>query len=209
MRRVLWVAVAGLSLIMIVVATRRIVHLSDAGEGFDSGFALHPRLTLAHILPGLIFIVFGPLQFISGLRKRLPGLHRLLGRILLVDALLVGVTALVMSWQMSIGGRLESAATFVFGVFFLLAFGRAFVAIRARRVAEHRRWAIRAYAVGLGVGMVRPIVGVFFATSRLTHLTPDQFFGVAFWLGFSISLMATEVWIRSRYGIMPGAAPNS
>jgi uncharacterized membrane protein len=209
MRRVLWVAVAVLSLIMIVVATRRVVHLSDAGRGFDSGFALHQRLTLAHILPGLIFVVLGPLQFISGLRKRLPGLHRLLGRILLVDALLVGVTALVMSWQMSIGGRLESAATFVFGAFFLLAFGRAFVAIRARRVAEHRRWAIRAYAVGLGVGTVRPIVGVFFATSRLTHLTPDQFFGVAFWLGFSISLLAAEMWIRSWSGIIQGAGPNS
>ena len=42
----------------------------------------------------------------------------------------------------------------------------------SRRVAEHRRWMIRAYAIGLGVATVRPIVGVFFATSRITHLTP-------------------------------------
>jgi hypothetical protein len=38
---------------------------------------------------------------------------------------------------------------------------------------------------------------VFFATSRLTQLTPQQFFGVAFWLGFSAHLIAAEAWIRS------------
>ncbi len=84
---------------------------------------------------------------------------------------------------MAIGGSLESAATFVFGVLFLASLGRAFAAIRARRIAEHRRWMIRAYAIGLGVATVRPIVGVFFATSRITHLTPHDFFGIAFGLG--------------------------
>lgn len=76
---------------------------------------------------------------------------------------------------MAIGGAVESAATFTFGVLFLFAIAKAFAAIRASRVAEHRRWMIRAYAIGLSVGAVRPIVGVFFATSRLTHLTPHDF----------------------------------
>jgi hypothetical protein len=30
-------------------------------------------------------------------------------------------------------------------------------------------------------------MGVFFATSFLTHLKPQQFFGIAFWIGFSAS----------------------
>jgi hypothetical protein len=55
---------------------------------------------------------------------------------------------------------------------------------------------IRAYAIGLGVATVRPIVGVFFATRRLTHLTPHDFFGIAFWLGFLISIATAEAWIR-------------
>ncbi len=102
---------------------------------------------------------------------------------------------------MAIGGVSESAATFTFGVLFLFAIGKAFAAIRARRVTEHRRWMIRAYAIGLGVGAVRPIVGVFFATSRFTHLTPHDSFGIAFWLGFVVSLGTAEAWIRRRTSV--------
>jgi uncharacterized membrane protein len=185
-----------LSLIMIVVAMRRILHLPAPGAELDTGFARHPLLTLAHILPGIVFIVLGPFQFIAGLRKRHPALHRWMGRLFLCDSLLIGVTALVMSPQMAVGGAVETAATLVFGALFLLALCLAFAAIRARRVAEHRRWMIRAYAIGLGVATVRPIVGVFFATRRLTHLTPHDFFGIAFWLGFLISIATAEAWIR-------------
>ena len=55
---------------------------------------------------------------------------------------------------------------------------------------------IRGYAIGLAVATVRPIVGVFFATSRLTGLTPHDFFGIAFWLGFTLSLATAEMWLR-------------
>jgi uncharacterized membrane protein len=196
MRRALWVCVWLLSLIMIAVVTRRILHLRSPAAVLDAGFVRHPLLTLAHVFPGLAFVLLGPFQFMTRLRKRRPLLHRWMGRVFLSSALVIGVTALIMSPQMAIGGALESAATFIFGVLFLFAIGKGFAAIRARRVAEHRRWMIRAYAIGLGVGAVRPIVGVFFATSRLTHLTPHDFFGTAFWLGFILSLATAEAWIR-------------
>jgi hypothetical protein len=38
----------------------------------------------------------------------------------------------------------------------------------------------------------------FFATSPLTHLTPNQFFGIAFWIGFSINAVVVEIWLRSN-----------
>jgi hypothetical protein len=38
----------------------------------------------------------------------------------------------------------------------------------------------------------------FFATSQLTHLEPRQFFGIAFWIGFSINTTAVELWLHSR-----------
>jgi uncharacterized membrane protein len=196
MRRALWIGVALLSVIMIAVGTLRIMRLWSPHAGLDEGFAAHPWLTLAHILPGLVFVVLGSLQFMAGLRRRRPALHRWTGRVVLVAALVIGVTALIMSPQMAIGGKLEMAATLTFGVLFLFALGKGFAAIRARRIAEHRRWMIRAYAIGLGVATVRPIMGVFFATSRLTHLTPHDFFGIAFWLGFVLSLGVAEAWIR-------------
>ena len=52
---------------------------------------------------------------------------------------------------------------------------------------------IRAFGVALGVATTRPIIGAFFAASRLS---PHEFFGTAFWLGFTITLIAAEVWIH-------------
>jgi hypothetical protein len=43
---------------------------------------------------------------------------------------------------------------------------------------------------------IRPIVACFFATSRFTGLTPYEFFGTAFCIGFVLHLIAAEVWIH-------------
>ena len=112
-----------------------------------------------------------------------------------------------MSFAMqSIGGVNQAAATILFGIFFLVALGKAFWHIRRREIALHREWMIRAFAVGLAVATIRPIVGIFFATSRWSGLTPQQFFGTAFWIGFVLQLMAAEAWIHAT---QPQAAPDA
>ena len=60
-----------------------------------------------------------------------------------------------------------------------------------------------AIAVGIAVAAIRPIVGIFFATARLTHLTPHDFFGIAFWLGFTGTILAAELWLRRKLAITP------
>ena len=65
-----------------------------------------------------------------------------------------------------------------------------------REIAQHREWMIRAFAIGLAVATIRPIIGLFFATSRLSGLTPDAFFGIAFWIGFVLPFLAAESSIR-------------
>jgi len=203
--RILWLLTLVLALIGVGIAIRRMLHLfapSPAPSNFpeaaalDSGFARHPVLTMIHIVPGLLFMALGPLQFIRKLRTRRPRLHRWTGRVVVVSGLIIGGTALVMSPQMAIGGANETAATMLFASVFLFALVRAFVCIRGGRVALHREWMIRAFAIGLAVATIRPIMGVFFATSRITHLTPHDFFGTAFWLGFTMQAMAAEIWIN-------------
>jgi uncharacterized membrane protein len=200
--RALWIWTLLLSAIGLAVATRRMLLLLGVApplpgrEALDTGFLQHPALTMVHIVPGMIFVVHSPLQLVRSLRTKRPVLHRWCGRVCVASGAVIGATALVMSPQMAIGGATESAATMTFGAFFLFALARGFVAIRRGKVALHREWMIRAFAVGMAVAFVRPIVGVFFATSGFTHLTPHDFFGIAFWLGFCIQAMAAEVWIR-------------
>jgi uncharacterized membrane protein len=215
-QRALWAAVIFLALIGVAVAMRRIVHLAPiVVHGYrppavssnprlaqfgalDDLFARHPILTLIHIVPGILFMILGPLQFSSTIRARHLRWHRLSGRVFVVCGLVIGISALVMSFGMpAIGGINQAAATTLFGAFFLFALCKAFWHIRRRAVALHREWMIRAFAVGLAVATIRPIIGVFFSTSPLSGLTPREFFGIAFWIGFVLHLIAAEAWIHT------------
>jgi uncharacterized membrane protein len=202
MVRILWSIVLFLVLIGVAIVVRRSLSLlapSPAPSRFpalDAGFAAHRLLTMVHIIPGFLFVVLAPLQFVRSVRNRRPQLHRWMGRVVLVSGIIIGVTALVMSPQMAIGGANETAATMFFAIIFLFSLIKAFLSIRKGNVALHREWMIRAFAIAFAVATIRPIMGVFFATSRLTHLTPHDFFGIAFWLGFTIHLIAAEVWIN-------------
>jgi uncharacterized membrane protein len=213
--RFLWTAVIFLVLIGIAAVIRRTVvllwpgHLSrgrSPAAALDAGFARHRALTLAHILVGGLFLVLVSLQFVPRMRQKHLQFHRYMGRVLVVCGLVIGSSALVMSYQMNIGGPNETAATTLFAIVFLICLIKAYLHIRRKEVARHREWMIRAYAVGLGVATTRPIVGMFFAFRRLT---PHEFFGIAFWLGFTITFLAGEAWIDyTRQHAIRGLSPS-
>ena len=177
----------------------------------DEVFAHYPLLTLIHIIPGLLFMVLGPLQFSSRLRARHLHWHRWSGRVYLICSLIIGVSALVMSVAMpAIGGLSQAVATTLFALLFLFALGKAYWSVLHRKIAHHREWMLRAFAIGLAVATIRPIIGLFFASSRLSGLTPDTFFGIAFWIGFVLHLIAAEAWIRwTRAVRLTAAVPTA
>lgn len=164
-----------------------------AAASLDTGFAAHRALTFLHIVTAFLFLSLGTLQFSEAIRARRLAWHRLTGRTLIVLGTMVGASALVMSFTMNIGGVSETAATTFFAVLFLLFLSLGFWNIRRGRIEAHRRWMIRAFGVALGAAATRPVIGAFFAASRLA---PHDFFGAAFWLGFTTSLLAAEAWIH-------------
>ena len=83
----------------------------------------------------------------------------------------------------------------MFAPIFLFALAKAIVHVRRHEIARHREWMIWAFAIGLAVATIRPIVGLFFA---LTTLTPQQLFGYAFWIGFLLHVVVAGLWIRVR-----------
>jgi uncharacterized membrane protein len=200
----MWAGVIMLALIGLVAVAHRIAVLihpaADAGSApaapLDATFARDPALTFVHIIPGALFMILGPLQFVAAIRARWPGLHRWSGRNFVGAGLVIGSSALVMSFQTSIGGITETSATTLVEVIFLFHLAKSFWRIRRREIARHREWMIRAFAIGLAVATIRPIIAAFFATSQFTHLTPVQFFGIAFWIGFTLHLVAAEIWIN-------------
>jgi hypothetical protein len=56
----------------------------------------------------------------------------------------------------------------------------------------------RAVGILLSIATTRPVMGIFFATSSRTQLSFHQFFGIAFWIGFSINAFVIELWLHSK-----------
>src|SRR6266478_10136958 len=185
--------------ISIAVVVRRVVALAYPPHSappqlaaLDALFASHATLTLAHILPALAFVVVSPFFVLwSDAERTWPE------RLLFPLGAVVGITAYAMSIY-SVGGWLERSAVLFFNTLFLFSLFRAW---RLRSEPKLKlQWMTRAIAVLLGIATTRPVMGIFFATRALTHLAPEQFFGIAFWVGFSINTLIVELWLRSREG---------
>jgi uncharacterized membrane protein YsdA (DUF1294 family) len=176
----------------------------------DAWFATRAPLTWTHILCALAFVTllpfvfrknaFRPVAFQSDGPNSRP-LHR---AFFLLGAA-TGVTAYAMSLY-AVGGWLERSAVLFFNTAFLASLAAAYAFMRRHNHAQQQRWTIRAVAILLGIATTRPVMGVFFATAPLSHLTPHQFFGIAFWIGFSLNTLVIELWLRTATA-SPAASP--
>jgi hypothetical protein len=158
----------------------------------DTWFQTHSVLTYAHILFALVFLVLLPLIF-----WRATQLSTVVRGAFYGVGALVGFTAYAMS-AYSVGGWVERSAVLFFNSWFLITLGVSLYAWKAGLAARERRWTLRSASTCLGIATTRPVMGVFFATSRLTHWTPQQFFGPAFWIGFSINVIVMELWLAKQ-----------
>ncbi|MGN6151279.1 MAG: DUF2306 domain-containing protein [Lysobacteraceae bacterium] len=117
--------------------------------------AVAPVSWFLHVLAGFAFGITGPTQFVRALRHRFGRLHRVLGRIFVLSGTVIGLSGLSIIAQVtSTRTPMVDIARSVFGVALLVALALAMVAIRQRDIPRHRAWAIRAYAVGMGLGTV-------------------------------------------------------
>ena len=190
-----WVCIV----ISIAVVIRRLVALAGPPRssppqmaGLDQVFAAHTALTLAHILPALAFVLIVPfaiLRRFSRLTWPEPSIFAL--------GAVVGITAFAMGAN-AIGGWTERSAVLFYNTLFLFSMGRAWLYRRRGLSAQKRQWLIRSVAVLLGIATTRPVMGIFFATSSMTHLSAQRFFGIAFWIGFSINWAIVEIWLHSN-----------
>ena len=176
-----------------------LAHPSQSGPpqvlALDAVFSSHVALTLAHIIPSLIFVMLTPFIYWRSFVSK-PWVER----VLLPLGLMVGITAYLMSSH-PVGGWIERSAVLFFNTLFLYCLLRAWQ-LRLRDRARYLRWLTRAIGILFGIATTLPVMGIFFATSALTKLTPSQFFGIAFWIGFSINTVAIELWLRSRAGAL-------
>jgi Predicted membrane protein (DUF2306) len=184
------IAVAAVLRRVFALSTHPSPHAPPQLASLDTYFVSHAALTYAHILCALAFVLLLPLLF----WKRTRGSIRV-EQAFFALGVVVGGTAYAMSTH-AVGGWLERSAVLTFNTLFLGSLAMAFFSARRADVEQRQRWALRAIAILLGIATTRPVMGIFFATSHWTGLTPQQFFGIAFWIGFSINTIVIEIWLR-------------
>lgn len=163
-------------------------------EDFDRRYVEHAWLAYLHIVPGAVYLFLAPLQLAYRIRSRHYTFHRRLGRVLATAGIISGVFALIFGGLFSFGGLPEASAAVVFGLWFLTCLVLAVRAIRRDDIVHHRRWMIRAFAIGIGIGTTRIWLVLFEITGWGSF---ESSFGPAFWISFSLHVVAGELWLRA------------
>lgn len=172
---------------------------TDRGPGF------YPAL-VTHILFGSVMLVCGVLQLWPWLRARHLRIHRWSGRAYVATAIPTALAALVTAQYPSAGPAQQVANTMA--ALLLLVFTVAgFRAVRRRRIAQHREWMIRSYAVGFSI-----VVNRFWGALLLFLFEPNAMTGVgpideanmasaaaaSAWASWTVNLLFAEWWLHRR-----------
>lgn len=193
LQRALW----GLTLFSAIgVATYALSYLLLGERVFvdvlADSFRARPWGIYPHAFFGLIALVLGPFQFLRSLLRRRPRLHRRLGKVYLIAALLTGISGLYMAVY-SFGGAVTHYGFGAMALALLLTTTLAYRSIRAGRVAAHRAWVVRSYALLFSAVTLRiwlPILVGLYAgdfTSAYRWVA---------WLSWVPNLLAAEAYLR-------------
>jgi uncharacterized membrane protein len=163
-----------------------------------------------HLLVTVAILSGGALQLLPTLRHVAPRVHRWVGRGYLASAVLMSVGGLFLVWTRGEPARLGQHLGISVNALLILAFaGLALRAARARRIDEHRRWALRLYVSVLGVWFFRLGLTLWLLIHRApVGFDADTFSGPFLTaLSFAQSLVplaALELVLRAQRSARPG-----
>ena len=117
---------------------------------------------LPHGIFGAIVLLFAPLQFSERIRQRFSKAHRVMGRMYVVAALLLApMGAYIQYFQERMGApRSFTVLGIVDASMLMTATALAFLFAFKRKIALHRQWATRSYALALVFIAGRFVLGI-------------------------------------------------
>ena len=158
------------------------------------------RVNLLHNPPAFILhtsfaglaLLLAPWQFVGGLRRNYPLVHRWAGRAYVGCVVISGVAA----YPVALGttaGPIATAGFTLMATAWLATTLVAWRAVRRHRYAAHRRWMIRSFALALSA-----------VTLRIALLVPMQLeldfmpiYRVTSWASWTLNLLLAELWLRA------------
>ncbi len=117
---------------------------------------------LPHGVFGALVLLIAPMQFSDRLRRRFTKFHRLSGKLYVVGVLaLAPLGAYIQYYEERLGfPRSFTVLAIVNAVMLIATTALAFLFAYKRKIAQHRQWVVRSYAVALVFIQGRFILGV-------------------------------------------------
>jgi len=148
---------------------------------------------MAHMVPGLLFMLIVPLQFISSIRQHYPKLHKVIGYTALTLSVALIPSGLIFAFAYPYVGFKEQVPTVFYTSIYIACVYMGVRAILRRDISTHREWMVRVYAMGLGIYAIRVWYSLFL---HLSDQPSTEFFASAFWIGIAFNLIVAETWIN-------------
>jgi uncharacterized membrane protein len=192
--RGLWLLMAALAVLTAAQSVRYISgDFNLISPEFREKYMEHWNLVRTHGAFAIFALAVGPFQFLPGLRRRFLRAHRLLGRAYFVAVIVAGASGFFMG-AMAFGGSISQIGFTLIASLWIYTAIRAVAAVRAGRVAEHRAWMIRNYALTFGAVMLR----VDLLLVQLAGLDYATWYPFAVWIAWAPNLVVAEWLIRGR-----------
>lgn len=132
----------------------------DWNDGFPGLYAEKSRAANIgiglHFALGATLLLLGPVQLLAGVRERRPRLHRWTGRLYVTAAFVTGLGGLTyIAARGTVGGPVMSIGFALYGGLMAFAAEETVRHAMARRLRQHRAWAIRLFALAIGSWLYR------------------------------------------------------
>lgn len=160
-------------------------------RGYVPGDSVGNAALMTHVLIAVLIMMGGVMQLVPTVRRRVPAVHRWVGRCYMLSVILSSVAGLYLVWSRGAEARMSqhiaiSLNALIIIVCATLAWRRA----RARDFRVHREWAIRTFLAASGVFFFR--LGVFLWL--MIHQRPVWFDGKTF-SGPFLTVLAFAVYV--------------
>src|ERR1044072_4490044 len=160
--RAKYVVFSAISLASLYVLYHNERFLIDSNHPAWQHYAPFKWWLLPHGIFGAIVLLFAPLQFSERLRQRFTKMHRVMGRLYVVGAIgLAPLGAYIQYYQERMGAPRSFTVLGIVDAAMLMGTTiLAFVFAYRRKIALHRQWATRSYAIALVFIAGRFVMGI-------------------------------------------------
>lgn len=177
---------------------------------FPPGKFVHPEMRAAyganraaillHAFASALALALGPWQFLPGLRRARPALHRWSGRIYLGAGVLPGGLAGLYMAMHAYGGTVARSGFALLALLWLYTAWQAYAAIRRRDVATHRRWMMRNFALTFAAVTLRLWMPLFAGLG----IPFDIVYPAVAWISWVFNAVAVEWWLHENGRLQAG-----